>query len=305
MWFKNLRLYQLTQPFALSSLILEEKLQDNLFVGCGSQDASKLGWVSPFGRHGTALVHEAAEGVWLTAKKQEKVLPASVVNELLAERVADIEEEQSRKVYKKEKAQLKDDLLVELLPRAFTKSSLISGYIDLKRGWFVVNSSSASRAEELINLLRDSIGSFALVPWSTQQLPSDTLTQWLETRAPQGFVVGEEAELISRMVDGGVARLKEQDLLGGEVRLMLESGKRVKRLELVWRDQMSAIVDEELAIKRLKLTDSFQESLDLVDSDSIAAQLDHEFASMVVTYRGFLDDLLAAFGGPDQSANAE
>ncbi|RMA82182.1 recombination-associated protein RdgC [Umboniibacter marinipuniceus] len=304
MWFKNLRLYQLTQPFDLTGMLLEEKLQSNAFVECGSQDASKLGWISPFGRHGTALVHEAADGLWLTAKKQEKVLPASVINELLAERIADIEADQARKVYKKEKAQMKDELLVELLPRAFTKSSLISGYLDLKRGWFVVNSSSAARAEELINLVRDSIGSFALVPWSTQQLPSDTLTLWLESRAPQNFVVGEEAELVSRQVEGGVARLKEQDLLGDEVKLMLESGKRVKRLELLWRDQISVIVDEDLAIKRLKLTDAFQESLDTVDGDSIAAQLDHEFASMVVVYRGFLDDLLAAFGGPERSETA-
>jgi recombination associated protein RdgC len=92
--------------------------------------------------------------------------------------------------------------------------------------------------------------------------------------------------------------------LGDEVKLMLESGKRVKRLELLWREQMSAIVDEDLAIKRLKLTDAFQESLETVDGDSIAAQLDHEFASMVVIYRGFLDDLLAAFGGPDRSDSA-
>ena len=298
MWFKNLRLYQLTKnPLPADEEILERQLQEQEFKECGSQDLQSIGWVSPLGKHGQILNHPIADCVVFCAKKQEKVLPASVINEILGDRISEIEEAEARKVYKKERTQLKDDLICELLPRAFTKSRLTYGYIDIKKQWLVVNSSSAAGAEELINLLRNSLGSLSLVPWSTNQLPSDTLTSWLENAPGGEFELGFEAELVSRVADGGTARVKDQDLASDEIQSMLENGKRVKKLSLVWKDQISAVIDEELSVKRLKFTEVFEESLDLPDTDSIAAQLDQELNIMCLSLREYLVDLANVMGG--------
>ncbi len=298
MWFKNLRLYQLTKnALPKDEELLENQLREQEFNECGSQDLQSIGWVSPLGKHGKMLNHQIAQCVVFCAKKQEKVLPASVINELLNDRIADIEESEARKVYKKERTQLKDDLVCELLPRAFTKSRLTYGYIDTKKQWLIVDASSAAGAEELINLLRHSLGSLSLVPWSTVQLPTDTLTSWLEHIPGGDFELGFEAELTSRVVDGGTARVKDQDLGSDEIRSMLENGKRVKKLSLLWRDQISAVVDDELAVKRLKFTEVFEESMDLPDTDSITAQLDQELNIMCLSLREYLESLSNAMGG--------
>ena len=49
--------------------------------------------------------------IMFCARKDEKLLPASVVNDALAEKVTEIEQQQARKISRKEKAQFKDDVI--------------------------------------------------------------------------------------------------------------------------------------------------------------------------------------------------
>lgn len=297
MWFKNLRLYRLTQPINMDAEALSELLEQNSFIPCGSQDLQRVGWVPTLGKNSETFAHEASQAILVTLKKQEKVLPASVVNELLAEKIDEIQEEQARRVYSKEKQQLKDEIMIDLLPRAFTKSRTIKAYIDTKRQWLIVDASSAAASEELLNALRNALGTLSVVPWSTTQVPEDTLTHWLEHGVPAMFELGLEAELISKLGDGSIARVREQDLSSDEIKTMLESGKRVKRLGIIWNEHISCTLDDELAIKRIKFTDMFMESMDMADTDTVAEQMDHEFNLMVATYRDYLDALIEAMGG--------
>ena len=53
--------------------------------------------------------------------------PSSVVAESVDERALEIEEREARSVGRKERRQLREQVLVELLPRAFTRSRRVSG----------------------------------------------------------------------------------------------------------------------------------------------------------------------------------
>jgi len=128
-------------------------------------------------------------------------------------------------------------------------------------------------------------------------LPTETLTNWLENPPGAPFELGYEAELVSRAAEGGTARVKDQDLGSDEIRSMLENNKRVKKLALMWKDQISAVIDEELAVKKLKFTEVFEENADLGDTDSIAAQLDQELNIMCLSLREYLIDLSKVMGG--------
>lgn len=70
----------------------------------------------------------------LCGKKEEKVVPGSVVNEMLQERISEIEEREARKLPAKERNRLKDELIFELLPRAFSFSKKTYAYIDSQGG---------------------------------------------------------------------------------------------------------------------------------------------------------------------------
>ena len=110
MWFKNLTVYRFNKPFSVDTESMEKSLEDFTFSPCSSQDISKFGFSNAFGKHGDTLVHTAADRHLICATKEEKILPAQVIKEALEEKVALLESEDGRKLAKKEKDALKDEI---------------------------------------------------------------------------------------------------------------------------------------------------------------------------------------------------
>ena len=153
MWFKNIRAYRLTSPFTLSPEQLGEQLAQRGFEPCAKSQALSLGWTPPLGVEDGELVHAAAGRLLVKLKREEKLLPSSVVRELLEEKISEIEQGQARKVYRKERLNLKDEIIQDCLPRAFTRSTSVYAYIDTRSNWIFVDAASAARAEELARTL--------------------------------------------------------------------------------------------------------------------------------------------------------
>ena len=80
MWFKNLSVFRLTEAFTLTPEELEKKLDLLSFRPCGLHEESTFGWASPLGKAGQQLVHNANGFIMLCGKKEERVLPAAVLN---------------------------------------------------------------------------------------------------------------------------------------------------------------------------------------------------------------------------------
>jgi recombination associated protein RdgC len=301
MWFKNLQLYHLQQSFDLNPEELHEKLEPQSARECGSMEPSTYGWERPLGRQGTLLTHGANGHIMLCARSEEKILPATVIREKLAQKVEEIEQAEARKVRRREKEELKDILIQQLLPQAFTKSSLTYAYIDPKGRWLVVDASSAKKAEELINLLRDSLGSLKVKPVIAAQSPAAVMTSWLADQAPQdGFVVADECELRDPMDEGGIIRCRRQDLMGDEIAPHLKAGKQVVRLALEWAERITFVLCEDLSIKRLGFMDMIQEEAAEVAAEDDSARFDADFAIMSLELGRFMPALLKQFGGMEK-----
>jgi len=303
MWFKNLTLFRFTEPFTLSAAQIEEKLESSRFRPCGSHDESSFGWSAPLGRGNEQLLHSANGFMMLCAKKEEKVLPASVVTELLQEKILDIETEQARKLSKKERNTLKDELIFELLPRAFSFSRHLYAYIDPKGGWLVVDTSSAKKAEELLSSLRRCLGSLPVVPINTVQKPVATMTEWLiNNETPTGITIEDECELLSPEEEGGIVRCKKHDLGLPEIKHHLETGKLVIKLALNWEERISFVLDEHLAVKRVRFLDLVQDQVADTQAESEAERFDVDFAIMTLEFSNFLARLLELFGGENKNS---
>ncbi len=303
MWFKNLQVYRFTKPFTQSPESLSEQLQAYPFQPCGSQDTSKIGFVAPLGDDSEDLVHSAGGYIMLCCKKQQKVLPAAVVNESLEEKIREVQQDESRKVGRKERQQFKDELVMTLLPQAFKKSTKLFAYIDPKEGLLIVNSSSANRAEELLVTLREAIGTLPVIPAITKNIPQQVMTNWLKHRqAVPGFQVGYECELRDPSDEGGIIRCKNQDLSTKHILNHIEDGMYVSKLALASEAGIECVIDEKLAIKRLVYGDMIQEKVDKEDADSAAEQFDIDFSIMTLELSAFLKQLFAVFGGEDLSA---
>jgi recombination associated protein RdgC len=298
MFFKNLQVYRFTRPLEQSVETLEKNLQEFKFKSCGSQDISKLGWVFPMGKSGAMYTHQAGKQILICLKKEEKMLPAGVIKEQLNARVEAIELEQGRALKKKEKDSLKEEIIMQLLPRAFSRTSQTFAWIDPESDMLYVDASSTRKAEELISLLRKTLGSLPVVPVQLKNQADVVMTDWLsEGNIPANFALEEEAELCSALEGGGIIRCKQQDLLSDEIKNHLSADKFVTKLALNWADSISFIIGEEFALKRLKFSDVLQEQNEDIDKDDYAARFDADFALMTGEIKQLVPALIDAFGG--------
>jgi recombination associated protein RdgC len=307
MWFRNARVFRFTKPFDISAEALEEKLQGDAFKPCGPQETTRQGWVPPLGKHSDMLVHSTNGYHLIALRKEDKILPGSVVKEIVEERAEAIEIEQSRKVRRKEKDEIKEQVMLEMLPQAFSKNRRSFAYLAPQDGLLVVDAGSSKQAEDLASFLRKSLGSLPVRPPAVEQAPAFTFTGWLNENIdlPGTIELGTECELKDPSEDGGVVRCKGLDLKADEIRNHLDAGMQVTKLSLTWEDNLSFVLDEELGIKRLKFGDTLQEKLDDVDADDAAARFDAAFALMTLELARLIPGLLEALGGEDRSAIIE
>lgn len=295
MWFKNLCIYRLRAELSWSDDELEQALAQSPFIPCGSQDLARVGWV-PAMPEGETLAHSANGHTLLSLRKQQKILPGPAVAEALDEKVKEIEREQARQIFRKERKQLKEEIVTSLLPRALTRSSRCSAYIDRQHGWLLVNSSSRNRAEELLSKLREDVVSLPIVPLTCNSTPAVVMTDWLlNGTLPAPFTLGQQCELRDAQESSNVVRVRGQELRTDEVLQHIGAGKQVTKLELRWGETLDCMLDEELIVRRLRFSDAFQERIESLDD--ARAQFDQEFAVMSLELGRFIDELVVLFGG--------
>lgn len=299
MFFKNATIY--TFPSSVKPLIedLADKLATMPFKECGKQDTHRTGFVSPMGDLSEELTLESLGNALFCVQFQEKVLPAGVIRDALQKKVSHIEATEDRKVYRKEQQSLKDDLIFEMLPQAFVKNTKVYGYFDAERDLLVIDASATGKAETVMKLLRQAIGSLPCVPLQTMQSPSVVMTHWLNgfSELPKDLEIGNECKLVEAGEDGAKHTAKNADLFSTEIEAHLNSGKQVELLAVSFDQSLCFKLTSGIQLKAIKFSDSvIDEAQDHSDGDKVA-QYEADFTLMVYHLRKVFDRLVAAFGG--------
>ncbi|MEX0941598.1 MAG: recombination-associated protein RdgC [Pseudomonadales bacterium] len=295
MLFKNAHVFRLTQPFALDPDTFNQKLLSRAFVPCTGIRPSSFGWISPVADvPDAALVHEVAGCLLLCARREDKVIPPSALNESIAERVQKLETLEGRKLRSRERLSLKDSALAELLPRALPRSKQILGYISPQDDLLVIGTSTAAEAEMFINCLRDTLDSFPVSTPQVKAKPADAFTHWLTHRKlPDNFSLGDQCDLMDPE-DTSTVTCRRQDLATSEIRSHIEAGKICTKLGLRWHGDVKFSIDRDLALKQIKVETSDDQAE--ADGDPIA-RLDAAFANMTLEFARLLPALFEALGG--------
>lgn len=284
MYFKNALVFQITRNIGLSEPDAIDKLSAALnefsFTACNSQDIYKCGWVSPLHHIDAEERLLAGDGrILLTFKKEEKILPGATVTKSLNEKVKAIELAEQRKLGKKEKDAIKDDIVQQLLPRAFSKESYLSAYISIPHNLIIVDTATAAQAETLLALLRKTMGSLPVVPIQSKSPAETIMTAWLSEQVqPEGFTIGHDAVLVGEGDE--TVKLKAQELFSDEVIGHIEAHKKVTELRLTWGQTLSVTFTAGLIFKGIKWAEEFQATNDDVDHEDVAARFDADFALM-------------------------
>ncbi|HMS79512.1 MAG TPA: recombination-associated protein RdgC [Burkholderiaceae bacterium] len=298
MWFRNLIVLRVPAGSPLDADTLADALLPFAFTEPTSVEALRTGLVPP--RDGDAsLVASVGRQLLFALRQEKKLLPAKVVAQFVRQRAERIEAEEGFRPGRKRMKEIKEQVVDELLPRAFSLATDTRAWIDPVNGWLVVDAASTSRADEVVGLLAKAFDGFPGRPLKTAQSPAGAMTAWLsDGEAPAGFSIDQDVVLKAR--DGkATVRYANQSLEADDVGRHVKAGKQCTRLALTWRDRVSIVLTDTLAIKRVRpldvLTESQAGSAASTDADERFAS---DFALMTGELAALLDDVVDALGGP-------
>lgn len=279
MIFKNAIIFRLHHIEEFAGVEdLEMRLEEKASRDLAPLDPSGIGWIPPC-EEDPRLVREYQGRRWITALKQERNLPATVVKREVAKRVKQIEQDQSRRVARHERLSLKEQVYEEMLPKAFIKEQRVDLFWSLEDDLIMVSAGSRKAAEESLDLLRETLGSLKVTPYATHQLPSRSMTTWMRDRSslPSWLEIGDSAFIKDPSGQGQVA-VRGEDLSSDDIVELVESGRHVSQLELLLEDVARITLTDDLALKKIRFDDALiDEIAEQDDGESEASRADAEF----------------------------
>lgn len=284
MFFRNLTLFRF--PTSTKFDDLDSGLAECQLNPVGPLELSSRGFISPFGRDADAMSHSQGDATWLAVGGEDKILPGSVVNDMLQKKLSEIEAKEGRKPGGRTRKRIKDELITDLLPRAFVKPSRTDALIDMGHGVVAVDTSSRKSGENVVSEIRRALGSFPALPLNAEVAPRAVLTGWVAGEPlPEGLSLGDECELRDPIDQGAVVKVQRMELQSDEIAKHLESGKQVTRLALNLDDHVSFVLGEDLIVRKFKLLDGAVDELESTERDDLRAELDARFVLMAGEFR--------------------
>jgi len=302
MWFKNLTVYRLPADWSWSAPSLEEALARRPLQPCGPLEMRSMGWVAP--ATSDRLLHTLGEHHLLALGMDQKLLPASIVRQEAERRAKAQAETQGFPLGRRQMRALKMQVLDELRARALSRRRITRAWIDPRGGWLVVDSASDRRAEELVETLRDTLGSLAVQKVDTERAPSACMAAWLmQSDASGPFSIEQDLELQSGEPAKSIVRYRRHPLDGKEVRAYVAGGKRPTQLGLTWNWRISFVLTEKLQIKRVEFLEVAREEGDAQEVDP-AEQFDLDFAVMAGELAKLIIELIQELNGQRTAGRA-
>jgi len=293
--FKNLTVYRIGPTWSASLDQVAASLEGARFVPPGLTEPMSAGWVAPRGDGHLALA-ENVGGQWLLRLMiEQRVLPGAVVKRRTAERAQAIEQETGRKPGRKQTKEIKEQVVLELLPLAFTKQATVNVWIDPKQRLLMIDAGSPTRAGQVITQLVKALADFSVAPLQTAQSPAAVMSDWLASGdPPAAFSVDRDCELKASDESKAVVRYARHPLDPDEVRRHLVAGKQPTRLALTWQGRVSFVLTDALQIKKL---DFLEGVVDMARAEHQDEAFDADAAIGTGELQRLIPELVEALGG--------
>ena len=294
--FKNILDYGIGGDFSVDAAAMETALSAARFVACGASEEKSVGWVEPRGEEHGLLVESVAGHLILKFMVETRSIPPSEVDKQAKIREVEIEAQTGRKPGKKEMNDVKDQIRIKMMNRAFSKESHILVWLDPVNRRLVVGAGSPARADDVLSLLVTCVDGLAVMPIKTKVSASAAMSHWLVSQEPpSGFSVDRECVLKAADESKATIKYGKHPLDIEEVGAHVEGGKLLVQLAMTWDDRVSFVLTENLQIKKLDFLDSVFEFFLFFFNYGFDADVAIFTGEMVK----LLPDLFDALGGTD------
>ena len=304
--FKNACFFRVAEDFVLPDLAaLERVLHKAPFVPCGPTQPESTGWVAPRGNKSKVFAETIGGHLILKQCTEKRAVPASAVKAAVEEKVERYKTETgNERVPSRLKKEFKEEVLLDLLPRAFSKRSTTLLWLDPRAKLLVVDAGSLAAADRIVSSL---LAALLEVPGAgpaldlqliqTQTSPAASMSHWLSTReAPWRFTVDRDCELKAPDEQKSTVRYSRHTLEIDEVAQHIAAGKVPTQLAMTWNDRVSFVLGEAGQIRRLKMLDVVvKEAEDTKGKDDEG--FDTNAAILTGELSELIPDLLEALGG--------
>ena len=294
--FTQITVFKLAKPIERPSNLLDP-LEAKYFTPLGQSTQSlSVGFVPPRGENESIMETIGGQHI-LKVAIETKAVPAHVIKEKTAERVKAIEEATGRKPGKKERTEIKEDVLLSLLPAAFPKRSDVPVWIDRERGLLVIGAASTSKVDQVTMALVQASPEIQLQFLSTTKTPRFCMAQWLLAETaddwPDNLNIERECVLKSD-AEGATVKFSKHHLAINEVKDHIRQGKLPTQLALSWDGKVSFVLTESMTLKKVQYLDGV---MDESGTDQNEDRFDADVALSTGLLGPLLDDLIYALGG--------
>lgn len=258
--FKNIQFYKFENLLFEELLNFEELLQSTKFVPCKENDIQSYGWVSSYEKDSNKLVYEYQNNLLIKLKIEEKRIPQNVLNEELNKKISLLEKSSNTRISSDQKAIIKDEVHRQLIPRAFSNTSFIQALIIPSEKLILIDSSSQTKAEFFLKVLRKTIGKLPVQPLDKDTSIEHLLYSWLTKRnLPDKLSLTNELEVKPSSNEKTVIKFANYNLESNDNLELLNNNKYVTKIGLEYNECISFTLTNLLQVKKLKLMNSQKE----------------------------------------------
>ena len=196
--------------------------------------------------------------------------------------------------------------MLALIPKAFATHSDIYAWIDNVNGFVYVDTSSDKKAENVLSLIRKALGTLPVVPLDVKESVTTVTTNWLlKNQIPSRFELGTQINLVSTRDENKTVAAKSSDLLEDDIIQHLRGDKIVSKLSLIFDNEFSFMIDDQLSIKRIKFSEDIvhpeeNDNYDQQEKDELE-QMNSDFFIQTASFRKLIPYLIEQFGGINEA----
>lgn len=186
---------------------------------------------------------------------EDKIIPGKVIKDELRKRVEAVRADTGRKAGKKEKREIRENVVDDLARQAFTSVETVEAYYNPETKWLVIPSTKRKLCDKLVSALVfacESVKTETIHVSDVAMGLTTRLTQWLEGEE-EAFGVFDPCGTVELAQDDRRLRVKMASLSQAEegLRTALRQGFRVKTMALRHGGKTEFSLTEDLKAKGL------------------------------------------------------